>query len=89
MTASQPSRRDDIELRKLGNEWLLYDPRSGTVHILNATARLVWELCDGAHDQSQIEAALVAACTVPAGADVRRDIEGVLRSFSEKDLLAP
>ncbi|HER20169.1 MAG TPA: PqqD family protein [Chromatiales bacterium] len=89
MTASPPTRRDGIEMRKLGNEWLLYDPRSGIVHIINGTAHLVWELCDGTRNPADIEAALTAAYEVPENADVRKDLEHILQSFLEKDLLVP
>ena len=88
MTASCPCRRDDIEARKLGNEWLLHDPRSGAVHILNDSARRVWELCDGTRSLADIETSLATAYVTPDTANVRQDLEQVLQSFSEKALLA-
>ena len=88
MTPSCPCRRDDVEARKLGNEWLLYDPRSGAVHVINDSARRVWELCDGTRNMTDIESNLATAYTVPDTADVHQDVELVLQSFSEKGLLA-
>ena len=47
-------RRDE------GDETLLFDPANGAIHSLNATARRIWELCDGARSVDEIARALAA-----------------------------
>jgi PqqD family protein of HPr-rel-A system len=40
-------RRKDVWLRTSGNENAVFDPANGGLHLLNETARAIWELCDG------------------------------------------
>ena len=35
-------RRNDLTVRDLGSEMILYDQNSETFHILNSTARQIW-----------------------------------------------
>jgi len=46
MTA-YPSRRDDVRLRQLDGEGLVFDPLSADTHHLNATALFILLACDG------------------------------------------
>ena len=41
-----PHRRLDLTVEELDGEGLLYDPRSGRVHHLNAVAFVIWSACD-------------------------------------------
>jgi len=59
-----PLRKDGILSRKLGDEWMLYDPAAGAVHIINGTAEFVWNLCDGQHDLDDIAGQLRGAYQV-------------------------
>ena len=54
-----PQARLSIRSEDLGSELLLYDENERQYHLLNSTARLVWQFCDGRHDSDQI-AELVA-----------------------------
>lgn len=42
-----PRQTSDLHARALGDELLIYAPRQGVIHILNRTARVIWEACDG------------------------------------------
>ena len=55
----RPRQTTDLHARPLGDELLIYAPAQGTVHILNATARVIWEACDG----SQTPAAMTQQLT--------------------------
>ena len=44
------TRRTDLLEHALDDEMLLYDPRRQATHRLNATARYLWQRCDGQRD---------------------------------------
>ena len=82
-----PARKDGILSRRLGDEWLLYDPASGAVHVVNSVAAFVWDMCDGSHTLERMEAKVREAYDVSEGATVRGDVEDILRSFEKMGLL--
>lgn len=84
---SAPLRRSDVSVEEIGDETLLYDAHAGTVHVLNSTARLVWDLCDGEHTVSEIAEAIEAHFSVPAERDVLDDVRNTLASLVHKGLL--
>jgi len=87
MSAKGPLRKEGVLSRKLGEEWILYDPEQGVVHIINATAEYVWGLCDGDHDLDDIAKCLQDAYLVPAGTAVRGDVDTIVQDFSARRLL--
>jgi hypothetical protein len=83
-----PTARQDVLLRRVGSEWVLFDARRDRAHVLNLTAAVVWTYCDGAHGPSAIAAAIVQ--DVPHAASeqaILGDIETVLRRFASEGLL--
>ncbi len=84
MTATQSS---EAIIRELGSETLLYIPATKTIHVLNATARLIWSLCDGKHTVDDMERIVREKFSVPENHNVREDIEKVLDELSEKGLI--
>jgi hypothetical protein len=50
------ARRDDLIIREVGDEVLVYDLRSHRAHCLNRTAALVWRRCDGQTDLADLAA---------------------------------
>lgn len=44
--------------RDLGDEYLIYDRAADKVHVLNATAREIYLLCDGEHSAEAIAEAM-------------------------------
>jgi hypothetical protein len=85
---TQPTGRQDVLLRRVGSEWVLFDARHDRAHVLNITAAVVWTYCDGAHGSEAIAAAIVQ--DVPdAGSEqtMLGDIESVLRRFASEGLL--
>lgn len=84
-----PRARDDLVFRPLGREWVLYDPESGKLHLLNAAAAVVWGLLDGEHDTDALARALAETLSDPPDRDaVVADVEEALRTFEEEGLLA-
>lgn len=87
MSTKGPLRREGILGRKLGDEWMLYDPENGVVHILNATAESVWELCDGKHGHDEIAKHLRDDYQVPDGVELKNDVGDIIKGFADKGLL--
>ena len=70
-----PNRRLDIIVKDVGGETLLYSSDQQVLHVLNSTAKLIWDLCDGKHSLVEMEEALRSSFSVPADHDVMSDIE--------------
>jgi hypothetical protein len=45
----KPKAKESVTLQDLGDEVILYDSEKENVHILNNTAYIIWNLCDGQH----------------------------------------
>jgi hypothetical protein len=86
--SNKPVRRDDVVISQLGmDETMLYDPQSEDLHVLNPTALLTWEHCDGEHTPEDIAAVIEAQCAGTAGRDIVGDVRKTLEVFLEKGLL--
>jgi hypothetical protein len=87
MDTLKPTRKAGIVIRDIGGETMLYSSDDKAVHILNATAQLIWELCDGSHSPAEMEQAIRSQFAVPAEAQVLKDVERTLSIFAGKGLL--
>ena len=84
-----PHARDDVVFRALAREWVLYDPEQRKLHVLNATAALVWSLCDGDHDAAAIANEIAETLREPPSHDaVRQDVDQAILTFARAGLLA-
>lgn len=77
-----------ITQQTIGNETLLLDSTGGAVHVLNATALVIWQLCDGKHTPSAIVSALHAQFDLQGVDTVAEDVKQTLTLFSDKGLLS-
>jgi hypothetical protein len=87
MNTSLPLRNPDITLQDVGDEVVLYSAAADAVHVLNPTAKLIWQRCDGRHTLADIEQTLRANFTIPPDRDVMADIRQTLETFAGKGLL--
>jgi hypothetical protein len=83
----KPQRKPEIMANDLGEQMALYSVEGKAVHVLNPTARLIWDLCDGEHSLEEIEAAIRSSFAVPEGQDVQADIQRTVKELSDKNLL--
>lgn len=88
MISSKPKRRPDVVVKEIGHETILYRNTQEGIHILNPTAKLVWDLCDGEHSPEAIEQALRATFAILPEHAVSEDIQRILGVFASKNLLA-
>jgi len=82
-----PTARDDVLLRRVGSEWILFDARQDRAHVLNLAAALVWTYCDGAHAPDDMAEAIAREIADAREEAIRADIESVLRRFADEGLL--
>ena len=87
MCNNNPSKREDIVFRKIGDETVLYNTETRLVHILNSTAERVWELCDGKHDIAEIKDGLRQEFVIEDEDPVHKDTESILTEFKKNNLL--
>ena len=87
MTAMYPLQASDLLASELEGELVLFNSAEEVVHVLNPTAKLVWDLCDGQHTTDDIAQALRAHYAIPPDRDVLADVTETLGVFSAKGLL--
>jgi hypothetical protein len=66
--AARPSQTQGIEINKVADGYIIYDPERDRVHYLNHTAVLVLELCTGnvtAHEIPELLRAAYSLSTPP------------------------
>lgn len=81
-----PAAREDVALRRVGSEWVVFDAATERAHVLNPPAAAVWAHCDGAHDAAAIAAAIAREIPAAEPAAIRRDVEAVLLRFAAEGL---
>lgn len=83
----EPKRREeDLSVRELDDELLVYDANNGKAHSLNRTAAFVFRLCDGTRNVSDLETALAAEIGLPRE-DAACMVEAVLEQMGRCQLL--
>ncbi len=88
MSPEKPQRRSDLLEKPLGDETLLYDADGGEIHVLNATAQVIWSLCDGEHTPAEMTQTLAAQFELGDQAiDLTGDVKETLTVFAQKGLL--
>ena len=71
----------------MGQETVLYDKQTEAIHVLNPTAILVWDLCDGEHSLENMEKAIRNEFSVSEERTISQDIQGVIDRFFKEGLL--
>ena len=83
----KPVRKSGIKIEEIGKEAVLYSSNQKSIHVLNPTARLIWNLCDGEHTLEDIEMEIRRSFAVSEEFDVMGDIRRTLAVFAEKEIL--
>jgi hypothetical protein len=81
-----PVRRADVSVRDRGVESVLVVAGQDHPLLLNATARAIWDLCDG---QTTLDEMVRAVCEVfaIAPAQAHADVEAALLELARSDLV--
>jgi PqqD family protein of HPr-rel-A system len=87
VSTRRPVRKQEVWLRQAEDENVVYDPDSGAVHILNATAVAIWELCDGQTDPREMVDAICGLSGLPNEV-VTEDVDRILGEFDRVGILS-
>ncbi|MGD9996435.1 MAG: PqqD family peptide modification chaperone [Ilumatobacteraceae bacterium] len=86
MISDRPCVLERLEVSEAKDGLIVYDTTSDRVHHLNATAAVVFALCDGDHDVASIAAVVAAAFELDSSPVA--EVERCLRELSAQGLLA-
>lgn len=81
-----PAVRDDVEVHKLDDEALLFDPLTSNTHRLNATAFEIWKQCDGTQKAAEIASRLTELFEVSL-ADSQQHVDRMIHELRSLQLL--
>lgn len=84
--SDHPNRRGEL-MQSPGSEgWTVYEPETDSLHVLNDSAKAIWELCDGETSPSE----MATAISELTGLDLdsaKRDVSATLDALAELHLL--
>ena len=83
---AMPLGRDDLALKELDGEAVLYDARHGAVHRFNATTLRIWHGCSGSQTLEEIAAQLVGDHSIPVDQALKL-VNSVIAELHNRDLL--
>ena len=83
-----PRRKTSLVIQFVGNEVLVHDADRGKVHVLNATAGDVLELCDGTRTIADLTLALSESTGIDASI-IEPDVVSIVGAFHELGLFDP
>jgi hypothetical protein len=66
MASDRPSVVDGLDVNEIKDGLVVYDPARDRVHYLNATAAVVFMLCDGTKDSTAIAGLVATAFALDA-----------------------
>jgi PqqD family protein of HPr-rel-A system len=79
--------RQDLKTKLVSGDLVLYDPSNGDVHMLNATAARVFQLCDGSHTPEEMAKSLVESFDGVDYAQAYEDVKSALDTLEAKNLV--
>jgi PqqD family protein of HPr-rel-A system len=86
VTTLRPMRKPGVWLRQAERENAVFDPETGSVHMMNSTAVAIWVLCDGATTPDEMIGAVCELSGLPTEV-VQEDVNRILRQFDEAGIL--
>lgn len=69
-----------------GEGWTVYEPETDSLHVLNDTARAIWELCDGQTTPEEMADAVAQLTNLDRKAAVE-EVATALRALDEAKLI--
>jgi hypothetical protein len=87
LPATRYRRKQDLLDRQLSDGFVVYDPETERVHVLNESARFVWSHCDGSATTAQIVTGVIESAGRPP-ADAAEDVYRALTRFLAEGLIA-
>lgn len=72
--SNYPRRKGELVQSGGSDGWTVYEPEMDSLHVLNASAKAIWELCDGSTSPSEMAVA-VSELTGVSLAQAESDVE--------------
>jgi coenzyme PQQ synthesis protein D (PqqD) len=85
VTADRPSVVDGLDVNEVKDGLIVYDTDGDRVHYLNATAAVVFALCDGTNDDASI--ADLVAKAFELGEPPRTEVDECLAQLRDEGLV--
>lgn len=85
MTNERPRVVDGLDVNEVDDGLVVFEPSRDLVHYLNATAAVVFTLCDGTRDLDELVA--VVAKVFELGESPQREVEECLTQLRNQQLL--
>lgn len=86
-TNAKPLKRGEVWVRREGDETAVYDPESGRLYTLNASALALWELCNGETTANEMAEA-VSLLTGSATENAHQQVVDTLETLLDQDLIS-
>ena len=87
MDEYKPLQKSNLIIKDLGDEFLIYSAEHKELHVINPTARLIWDMCDGNHTINDIKTEIQTRFAIPPDRDIISDIHSTLDTFCKKGLI--
>ena len=78
--SDHPERRGEVVQSESSSGWTIYEPSTDSLHLLNASAKAIWDLCDGETSTAEIAEA-VSELTGLDLSESQRDVEAALEQL--------
>jgi hypothetical protein len=85
-STARPERVGEVWTRLEGDETAIFEPVSQRLIRLNASARAIWELCDGETEVTEVVEALVELTGRPEE-EVTSEVDATLESLRDLGLV--
>lgn len=86
MTDWVPEIDPAVAVERLDSEVVVYQPRERMLTVLNSSAALVWEFCDGSRTVAELVARVASEVGVGAG-DIETDVAAFLQDARARGLI--
>ncbi len=86
--ATRPLARDDLLTREVDGEFFLYDPVTDRVLLINHSAAVVFDLCDGTRTEDEISAEVQRLYESQAE-QLANEVRATLAEFRTHGFIAP
>ncbi len=74
-TTATPEKVGEVWVRREGDQTAIYDPKTGLLYALNASALALWELCDGETTAPEMAEALSELTGAPTETSYEEVVE--------------
>lgn len=85
--SNYPQRKGELIQSASTDGWTVYEPETDALHVLNASAKAIWELCDGETTAEEMAGA-ISEITGLGWQDAASDLASTLKSLRRLGLIS-